>query len=297
MLGSAACFTVMAVLIKFLANDQSVAVMIIYRGLAGLAAVLPFALLAGRSAFAMRRPGRVFLRSFYGAFGFYAGFYAFAHLPLAEAQAISFSRTLFITVLAIWLLNETVGPRRWAAILIGFVGILVMVRPLSFFGFGAATIEPTAAGLAVASAFFFALAIVTVRDLTADHTPMALVIWANILTSILALPTAALEAAFTQTPIVQIFAWPGWRDFSLLIAMGVAGVGAQSCFVRALSTGEASVMAVVDYVRLPLAVGAGLVVFNERPDVWGLLGAAIVIGATLYITLRERQIGKTKTGD
>jgi drug/metabolite transporter (DMT)-like permease len=278
MVGSGLGFTIMAACVKALAaKGYSESLMIFYRSAAGLLAMTPFLLAAGRSAWTVRRPGKVLLRSLYGTVGFFAGFYALAHLPLAEAQALSFSRTLFMVILAIWLLKEKVAWRRWSAVGIGFVGIVIMTRPW-------AVALDLGAAMAIASAFAFALAIITVKDLTRDHSTITLVLYANVLTTIAGLPFAFMG-----------WAWPSLGDFGLLMLLGASGIAAQSCYVRALSTGEASLMGIVDYVRLPMAAIAGYVLFAEAPDRWAIIGAGVVITATLYITVREAQIGKAKT--
>jgi drug/metabolite transporter (DMT)-like permease len=279
MMGSAVGFVVMAVLVKFLGPDQSTATLIFWRSMAGLVAMLPFALLAGPSVWKVTRPGKLILRSTYGTVGFFAGFYALAHLPLAESQALSFSRTLFITVLAVFLLKEKVAWRRWAAVGVGFLGIILMTKP----GMGSFSL---ASGLAVFSALAFAFSIVTVKDLTRDHSPMTLVLYANLLTTIAGFPFLFLD------PRV-----PSLHDMGLLTLMGVAGVAAQSCYVRALSTGEASLMGLLDYVRLPMVALAGFIFFAEVPDTLAMVGAAVVVLSTLYITMREMQLKKERPAD
>jgi drug/metabolite transporter (DMT)-like permease len=152
---------------------------------------------------------------------------------------------------------------------VGFLGVLLMTRP------GSAALDlPTLAALG--ASFFFALSIVTVKDLTRDHSTLTLVLWTNAFTTLVGLPFALVE-----------WVTPGWWDLVLLIALGVAGVGAQSCYVRALSHGEASALGVVDYVRLPLAILLGFALFAERPDTATLAGSGVVIAATVYIAWRE----------
>lgn len=271
MLASAGCFTVMAILLKLLNQAHyPESQMIFFRCAAGVVAIVPFVMRAGASAFSMKRPWVVARRCFFSTLGFFASFYAFAHLPLADAQAISFSRVLFITVLAVWLLKEQVGVRRWAAVAIGFVGVMIMLRPTG-------GVAPDIATLAaLASAFLFGVTIVTVKDLTRDHSSLTLVAYTNIFTTLVGLPFAFL--AWVQ---------PTWIDLLLFLGMGFAGVGAQSCYVRALSAADASLMGLIDYVRLPLAIFFGWLIFHERPDIWMLTGAAIIIGSTIYITWRE----------
>ena len=268
MVGSALGFLVMAVLAKGLSDQTSVAMLIFWRSLAGVAVTLPFAIFAGSRVWKTPRPGKLFLRSSYGTIGFFTGFYALVHLPLADSQALSFSRTLFITILAVFILKEKVAWRRWSAVAIGFLGILMMTKP------GASMNIASLA--AIVSALAFAFALVTVKDLTADHSPLTLVIYGNIFTTLAGLPFLILDPTLPELPTI-----------GLLLAMGVAGVIAQSCYVRALSTGDASLMGLIDYIRLPLVALAGFWVFDEIPDKVAMLGAAIVIASTIYITLRD----------
>jgi drug/metabolite transporter (DMT)-like permease len=271
MVGSMLAFSGMAVLIKLLGPDVGVGTLIFWRSVAGVAATLPFALKAGPEVWRSPRPWRLALRSCYGTVGFFAGFYALVHLPLADSQALSFSRTLFITVLAVFLLGEKVAWRRWTAVGIGFLGVLLMTRP------GAAMEPATLAALVSALAFAFAL--VTIKDLTRDHASLTLVLYANVFTTLAGLPFLVID------PVV-----PSLPQIGLLLAMGVMGVMAQNCYVRALALGDASLMGLIDYVRLPLMALAGWLVFAETPDAMTLIGAGVVIASTLYITLREARL-------
>jgi drug/metabolite transporter (DMT)-like permease len=277
MLGSALGFAVMAVLAKGLSEQTSVAMLIFWRSLAGVAASLPFALLAGPAVWKVTRPGKLFLRSSYGTVGFFAGFYALVHLPLADSQALSFARTLFMTVLAVIILKEKVAWRRWLAVGIGFIGILLMTKP-------GATMN-TASLAAILSSLAFAFALVTVKDLTKDHSPLTLVIYGNIFTTLAGLPFLILDPRLPDLPTI-----------GLLLAMGTAGVAAQSCYVRALAVGEASLMGLIDYIRLPVVALAGFWFFDEVPDNFAIAGAAIVIASTLYITLRDVKMKKAAKG-
>jgi drug/metabolite transporter (DMT)-like permease len=276
MLGSAVCFTAMAVMLKLLAQAHyPESQMVFARCAAGFVVLLPFLLRGDRADWAIKRPGKLLLRCTLSTLGFFAGFYSFAHLPLADAQAISFSRVLFITIFAVLLLGEKVGPRRWAAVAVGFVGVILMVQPHGDTGLS------TAALLQLLSALLFGFTIVTVKDLTRDHSTLALVFYTNAFTTLAGLPFAFL-------------AWksPDLTDALLFLGMGFAGVGAQSCYVRALSTGEASLLGLIDYVRLPLAIATGFFLFSETPEPMVLAGAAVIILSTAYITWRESRFEK-----
>ncbi len=271
MLASALGFVVMAVLAKGLSGQTSVAMLIFWRSLAGVAATVPFAFFAGPNVWKTPRPAKLLLRSSYGTVGFFAGFYALVHLPLADSQALSFSRTLFLTILAVIILKEKVAWRRWSAVAIGFLGILLMTKPGASMNLASVS--------AIVSALAFAFALVTVKDLTKDHSPLTLVIYGNIFTTLAGLPFLILDPHLPSLPTI-----------GLLLAMGVAGVAAQSCYVRGLSTGEASLMGLIDYIRLPLVALAGFWFFHEVPDKMAMLGAVIVIGSTTYITVRDVRV-------
>ena len=276
MLASAVCFTGMAVCLKLLAGAHyPESQMVFFRCAAGFVFLLPLVLNAPKSVWAVKRPGKLLLRCALSTLGFFAGFYSFAHMPLADAQAISFSRVLFITIFAVWLLKEEVGARRWTAVGVGFVGVILMLQPHGHAHLGI----PALAQLA--SAVLFGFTIVTVKDLTRDHSTLGLVFYTNAFTTVAGLPFAFL--AWKQ---------PDLASLALFLGMGFMGVAAQSCYVRALSTGEASLLGLIDYVRLPLAILMGLLLFHEVPDPRVIMGAAVIIGSTLYITWRETQLAK-----
>ncbi|KAF0115963.1 MAG: S-adenosylmethionine uptake transporter [Hyphomonadaceae bacterium] len=279
MVGSALSFVVMSGLARYLGSHTSVAMMIFWRSMAGVLMTLPFVVGKNIGAWKVKRWDKVVLRSFYGTIGFFASFYAYAHLPLAHAQALSFSRALFITILAVVLLKEKVAWRRWSAIVVGFIGVILMT------GSGSQKLVDLdlASLAAIAAAFAFALSIITVKDLTSDHSPLTLVLYANILTTIAGIPFLLAD-----------FHMPPQSSLLPLALMGVTGVIAQACYVQALSVGEASLMGLMDYLRLPLAVIVGFIAFAEIPNGNSLLGAFIVIASTIYITFREAQLESKK---
>jgi drug/metabolite transporter (DMT)-like permease len=147
MLASALLFTVMMTLIKYLGGDYSAALQTFYRQLAGFGVLLPLILKRRSAAFATTRPGILFFRSSAGTIGLILSFYAFQKLPLADANALSFTRTLWLVPLAAFVLREKVGPLRVAAALVGFAGVLLMVRPGSAGGLRHRPAGPGHAGL------------------------------------------------------------------------------------------------------------------------------------------------------
>jgi len=273
MLASAVTFTLMTSLVKFLGENYSAAVQTFYRNAAGLIVLAPLILRDPRGALRTTRPGIVLYRALAGTLGMILAFWAYQEMPLAEANALSFTRTLWIVPLAIFVLHEKIGVWRLGATLVGFLGVLIMLQPSIANAVG----WPAAAALT--SALLFATTVTGVKVLTRDHSTKVLIVWAAILGFMLSLPLAVLE-----------WRWPSPLDLALLAAMGVLGLMTQACFIKGMSLGDAAAMAPIDYTRLVFAILFGLIFFQEVPNLITMAGAAIVIGSTLVITLREMRV-------
>lgn len=278
MLASAVGFTAMTTLIKFLGPGYPAALQTFYRQLAGVLVLLPLIARDWRGAFRTTRPGILIFRSSAGVLALIMGFYAYQKLPLAEANALSFTRTLWLVPLAAFVLREPIGPLRIGAALVGFLGALIMLRPGAG-GVGAWIGWPQACALI--SAFLFALTITGMKVMTRDHRPFVLLVYAAVLGLIFALP-----------PALFVWRWPTWPDLALLAAMGVIGTLTQGAYIKGMEAGEAAVMAPIDYTRLVFAVGAGLLLFHEVPHRETIVGAAIVVTSTLFISWREHQLAQ-----
>jgi drug/metabolite transporter (DMT)-like permease len=277
MLASAITFTVMTMLIKFLGDDYSPALQTFYRQLAGLIVLLPVILPNPRGVFRTTRPGILLFRSGAGTVGMILAFYAYQKLPLADANALSFTRTLWLVPLAAFVLKEQVGSRRVAATVIGFLGALLMLQPQAQSNAG----WPAAAALA--SSLLFAFTVTGMKVMTRDHSTLTLMAWSAVLGFVLAIPPALFD-----------WRWPNVHDLVLLCAMGVLGTITQACYINGMSEGDAAAMAPIDYTRLVFAVILGYALFSDVPNTMTMLGAGIVMGSTIYITLREARLGKPK---
>ena len=272
MVASALAYTVMTTLIKFLGADYPAGLQTFYRQLAGFLILLPVILQRGKAVFATSRPGILIFRSAAGTIGMVLSFYAFQKMPLADANALSFTRTLWLVPLAAFVVREKIGPLRIAAALVGFLGVLIMVRP----GAGGHFAIGVPALAMLGSSFLFALTITGMKVMTKDHAPIVLLVWSAALGLVLAIPGAFLS-----------WRWPALPDLALLGIMGVMGTVTQACYIRGMAVGDAAAMAPVDYIRLVFSVMAGFVLFHELPGVWTLVGAGIVVVSTLFITWRE----------
>lgn len=264
-------FTFMGVVTKALGTRLDSFQIAFFRAAFGFACILPFALRAGPKALRTRRPIAHLIRGILGTTSMFAGFYAVVYLPLADATALSFTRALFVLVLAWWFLGEKVRIRRWTATAVGFIGVLVMLRPAGEINL--------AALVAIAGALGVAGVVVMVKLLTRTEQPIAILFWFGTISTTVAL-------------IPALFVWqqPTWWEFVVLVSLGALGAGGQGCTVRAYYCGEATVVAAFDYSRLLFAGIFGFIFFAEVPDAWTWVGAGIIVASTLYIAYREARL-------
>jgi drug/metabolite transporter (DMT)-like permease len=279
MLASALVFTANGVLVKALAaGGMPVFQIALARAGFALIAILPFVWMAGRHAFRTSHWGTHAIRAVCGAGAMLCGFFALSRLPLAEVTAINFTTPLFATVLGIVLLGEVVRWRRWTATLVGFAGVLVMLRPVALFTGEGVPLEGFLAALGMA--FGIAVAVVMVKRLPKSEHQAIMVFYFCI-----------ASLAMAVVPAIQVWQEPTWQQWLLLAGVGVVGASGQSLIIKAYRLGETSFVAPFDYSKILFAVLLGFVFFGEVPDAWALAGAAIIVASTLYIARREHRLG------
>jgi drug/metabolite transporter (DMT)-like permease len=197
--------------------------------------------------------------------------YALQHLPLTTAYSLFFIAPLLVTALAVPILGERVGPRRWMAIIVGLLGVLVILRPS---GAGVASL----AGLAVlVAAFGYSVSAVTVRVLSRTDSTQSMVFW---MLTLLSLGAGAL-------------AWSGWvalqaEDAWLIAGVGLTGAFGQYAITEAFRHGEASLIAPFEYTALAWGAGLDVLLWGVLPDRITWIGAAIIVLSGLYLIRRER---------
>ncbi len=274
MLAASLGFVMMQTLVKFLGNELHSFQVSFFRAFLGFVFILPIALRGrGLAGLKTKRPMLHISRGIMGTGGMICGFYAFTHMPLADATALTFSRALFVVPLAILFLSETVGIRRALATIVGFIGVLIVLRPTG-------AMEP-AALVAVFSAFCVAGALIHVKILSATESATTLLLYSGLVGTVM-----------TVIPAAAVWIQPTWSQFALLIVMGIVGLMSHNCMVRAYAMADATALAPLDYTRLIFAAIFGFFLFAELPDGWTILGALIIAGSTLYITLREARIAR-----
>lgn len=203
-----------------------------------------------------------------------AFFQALALLPIGEVTAINFLSPLFGTLFAVLLLGEHVGTRRWAALAVGFLGAMVILRPAgSAFGFGQIAALISALAIGVIGPL--------VKQLTATDDADRIVFITNLLLT----PLSLIPALFVWT-------WPPLELWPLLVLMGLFAVLGHMTLVRGYAVSDASLVMTFKFSRLPFAVLLGYLAFGELIDGWTWVGAIIIFAAALYVTHREAQMAR-----
>lgn len=272
MLMAVACFSLMDAGMKQLSSSYPTLQVTFLRGAASLPFVLVWVLAtAGPRSLIPVRWGLHLLRGLLGMAMIGCFVFALRSLPLSTAYTIYFVAPLLIAALSVPLLGEHVGPRRWIAIGIGLVGVLVVLRP----GVDGFISVPGLMVLLAATAY--AVAAITVSMLTRTDTPQSMVVWFLV---ILALGAGLLAIPYWQP--LQL------GHAALIAGMGLAGAGGQVALTRAFQLGEASLIAPLEYTGLVWVIGWDLAFWGVLPDRFTWLGAAIIVASGLYLLHRER---------
>lgn len=203
-------------------------------------------------------------------------FASLQYLPLAEATVINFTGPLFMVALAGPMLGETVGWRRWAAVLVGLVGAMIVVRPGS-------DVFQWAALLPIGSALFFAIFQLITRKLAGQDSTMTTLLY----TQVVAAAGAVLAAPFFWTPVT------GYQ-FGYALLAGVVGLAAHICMFNAFRLADASLLAPINYTRIVASVLLGYFMFGDLPDIYTIAGGAVIIGSGLFVIWRETQVRRVR---
>jgi drug/metabolite transporter (DMT)-like permease len=199
----------------------------------------------------------------------YFFFNALRFMPLAEAAAIGFVSPLLVTALSVPLLGEKVGPRRWAAVAVGFLGMLILLRP----GGGVLSL---AALLPLGSALAYSAYQIITRKLSATEDPLATLFY-----------TALVGAAGTTLALPLGFAMPAPIHIPLVLAMGIFGGIGHFLLIKAFRDAPASLLAPFSYSQLLYSTAFGYLVFGDFPDRWSLVGMAVIVSSGIYVGYRE----------
>ena len=199
-------------------------------------------------------------------------FAAIGRIPIADALAIAFVAPLLITAMSPFLLGERVGPRRWTAVTVGFVGVLIVLRP------GAVALE-VGSLLALATGAAYAVYAVTTRYLAGTIAPMLTVTH-----------TALFGCLVTSLLVPTVWVTPSAADFGLMVLMGLLGACGHFLLIVAYEQAPASLLAPCVYAEIAGAVLVGWVFFGDFPDAWTWAGICVIAASGVYIAYRERRV-------
>ena len=275
-MGAFFMFTVMNLFAKLLSENHSVIEIAFYRN---LIASVPFLLAAfawgRRDILVMRnKPVLVGVRAAIGALSLVTTFAAFSLMPMADTTVLLFTSTLFVPVLGVIFLRESVGPYRWAAVVVGFVGVVIMAHPSG---------RVYALGIAVAlcAALMHAILQIILRYLGRYERPETITCYFFIVGTFLC-----------ALPLPFIAVRPTWEEVPLLFGVGLSGAAAQWLLSVAFRNARAAIVTVFNYSGIVWATLFGWMIWQEWPLPAVLLGAAIVIASNLLIIWRESRLGR-----
>lgn len=269
-------FAVMNVFAKKLSVTHSVVEIGFYRNLIAMMPLLFMIYFMGRKDILTIKsnPKGIVIRSVIGTISLVTTFAAFAAMPLADATAFLFTASLIIPIFGYFFLGERVGKYRWGAVLVGFLGVVVMLKPT-----GAVNLEGVA--LALSAATMHATLQTILRALGKTEKPETITFYFVFIGTFVSL-----------IPMPLVFTMPSWADVPYIIGLGLSGVMAQFLLSIAYKNAQVSVVTVFNYSGIIWATLFGWMFWNEWPDEAIFIGGAIVIASNVFIVYREQRLAR-----
>lgn len=243
-----------------------------FRNLFGLVALLPWFLRLGVAPLRTNRFGLYLVRALVNVVAMLMFFYAVSITPLAELQALGFTAPLFATVLAMIFLGERVRLRRWTALIVGFAGAMLIIRP----GFEEVSLGSM---LVLGSSAIWALALIIIKVLSRTESSVTITAYMVLLMT----PLSAIPAYF-------VWQWPVGEQWLWLVAVGVIGTLAQMAMAQSFRVADATAVLPLDFTKLIWGAAIGYLAFAEIPDVWTWIGGITIFSGATYIAYRESKI-------
>jgi S-adenosylmethionine uptake transporter len=276
MTGGAACVAVQNGLIRIVSADIHTFEIVFFRNLFGLLALLPAMGGAGLAVLRTARPGRMLTMSTAHLAGMICYFMAIAYLPLADVIALGFSKPLFVTLGAALVLGEIVRARRWSAVIVGFLGVMIVLRP------GAQAISPYAL-LILGGTVLGAVVTLMIKRLVATERIATIIWYQALISTVFALPLCLLH-----------WRMPDPMGWLMLVAIGALGTLSWLAMTRSIFLVDASAVVPFEFLRLPFAALVAYLWFAEVPSVWTWIGGALIFATSIYIAQREAQVARSR---
>jgi drug/metabolite transporter (DMT)-like permease len=276
-------FTSMDAIIKLVSETFPTGQLVFFRNLFAFGPILIFMLSQGGLQLRTRHALGHLARGLFGVSAMYCYFLSYKLLPLSDAIALGLSGPIFLTILSIPFLGERVGLRRWSACIVGFLGVLIMTRP-------GAGVWQAEALVPLLAAVFYALAMVSIRKLTATEGSGTIVFHFTLFATLAGLATAPLGAVDPELAWV----WPTGAEWLIVLAIGLMGGCGQILITIAFRCAPVSVVAPFDYMALVYGFLLGWAVFEEVPDWYLIIGGATVVASGIYIVHREAVVARAR---
>lgn len=274
MLFATLCFVGMQSLIRHIGETLPPFEVAFFRNLFGLVALAPIFLRQGLAPLKTRKLHLHAARGVIQSAGMLAFFTGVTLIPLAQTTALSFSAPLFATLLAILVLGERVRIRRITALILGFAGMLLVVRP----GFAEINLGTM---LIIGSSLTWGIAIAIIKSMSSTESSATLTVYMGLF----------------LTPITGVFAFfvwvtPSWEQLGLLFIVGVLGTLGHLAFAQSFRKADSTAVLPLDFTRLIWASIAGFLIWNEIPDAWAWIGGSVIFASATYIAYRESRLAK-----
>jgi drug/metabolite transporter (DMT)-like permease len=276
--GSIASFLTMTVAGRAIMPALDVFQVMEMRSVIGWFILLPLVFASGGfAAMRTKRPLQHIGRNVVHYAGQFAWLQALTMIPLAQLISIEFTTPIWGALLAVLFLGERMGARKVAAIVLGLVGVLVIVRP------GATAVDPGHL-IMLAGAVAFGISVVMVKSLTRTDSVVAIIFWMLIIQSVIGLVPAI---AVWRTPAPELWPW--------ILLVSFTGMSSHFCMARALSYAEATVVMPMDFLRLPLSALIGFLLYSEQIDAFTAAGAALILAGNLFNIQRNAREPELET--
>jgi len=294
---AALVISIQNIAIKWIGGDYSALEIVAIRSVVALPLTLLFYRYEGKSGRPTTRglpttqqPRLEYLRGVFLFLSYTTYMMGLAALPLAEIEAIRFSGPLMITLLSVLILGEKVGPRRWLALMIGFIGVLLIVKP------GSATFNLGSIFILI-SVLFYALTAILTRKLQTTDSSATMAYYSSLVYLVAAFVLAPLPAIVGEVPdahpsiafLIRAWNMPTLIDLIIMAGLGLVWAGWMYLMSRAYSLAAASVAAPFEYISLPINIMWGFLIWGEIPTWLTLAGAALTLLSGMYVLYRERQ--------
>jgi drug/metabolite transporter (DMT)-like permease len=266
------CATLMNVIVRDAARELHPFEITFFRCLFGFAVLVPWIVKVGPAALKTRKKVYYTVRALVSLVSMLSWFYGITLVPLATATALNFTSPLFATLGAALVLRETVRLRRWSALAVGFIGVIVILRP------GGEALDPYAL-LVIFSAMTGGMNVVTVKFLARTESPAAIVTYLMLFLTPLSL-----------VPALFVWQWPSLIAIVQMVVLGGLGTLAHLSMVRGYGLVDASACAPFEFLRLPFAAFLGYVLFAEVTDPWTWAGAIAIAASAIYVARREAKL-------